>query len=129
MAFPEVDAPPVRQVARDIFQVRLSLPFALDHVNCYALREPAGWTLVDAGLNTARTRAEWNAAFAALGIRPDNLRQIFLTHMHPDHFGATGWLQQWGTVGSRVPPVVAPGSLPPCPGSITTRGRDLSCGP
>ena len=92
-------------VAPDIYQVRLPLPFALDHVNCYALRGPDGWTLVDAGLNTAAARAGWTAALDALAVTPGDVRQIVLTHFHPDHYGLTGWLQQWGTVDGALPPV------------------------
>lgn len=81
-------------VADDIYQVHLPLPFALNRVNVYLIRGADGWTVVDTGLNTPEARAAWDAAFTSLGFRPGELRQIVLTHAHPDHFGLAGWLQE-----------------------------------
>ena len=52
----------VREVAADIYQVRLPLPFALNHVNCYLLRDGDGWTILDTGLNRPEIHAGWRAA-------------------------------------------------------------------
>lgn len=82
-----------KEVADDIFQVRLPLPFALNIVNVYLLRDDDGWALIDSGLNTAEARAAWEAVFARLKIAPRQITRILLTHMHPDHFGMAGWLQ------------------------------------
>jgi glyoxylase-like metal-dependent hydrolase (beta-lactamase superfamily II) len=82
------------EIADAIYQVRLPLPFALNHVNCYLLREDDGrWTILDTGLHRSESVAAWQAAFAALAIQPDQIRQIVLTHTHPDHFGMAGALQ------------------------------------
>lgn len=81
------------EVARDIFLVPLPLPFALNSVNCYLLRDHERWTVVDTGLHTVTGELAWQAAFAELGLRPAAISQIVLTHFHPDHFGMAGWLQ------------------------------------
>ncbi|HHY56732.1 MAG TPA: MBL fold metallo-hydrolase [Chloroflexi bacterium] len=83
-----------QEVAAAIYRVRLPLPFALNHVNCYLLRDRDGWTILDAGLNRAEIYAGWQAAFAELGIAPSAIRRIIVTHMHPDHIGLAGRLQQ-----------------------------------
>ena len=79
-------------IARDIYWARLPLPMKLDHVNVYALRDAFGWTLVDTGFNSRRTRAIWQVLLAALpGDAP--LGRVVVTHHHPDHVGCAGWLQ------------------------------------
>jgi glyoxylase-like metal-dependent hydrolase (beta-lactamase superfamily II) len=84
----------LRAVAENIYQLRLPLPFALNHVNCYLLRDEGGWTLIDAGLNRPELRERWHGAWEELGIAPADIHRVVLTHMHPDHFGLAGWLQQ-----------------------------------
>ncbi|MBZ0275321.1 MAG: MBL fold metallo-hydrolase [Anaerolineae bacterium] len=84
---------PAVQVADGIYQVRLPLPFALNIINTYLLRDGAGWTVLDTGLNTAEGQAAWKAAFNHLNIHPRDIRRIILTHVHPDHYGMAGWLQ------------------------------------
>lgn len=83
----------MQPIAENIYQIRLPLPFALNHVNCYLLREADGWTMLDTGLNWPESQQAWQAAFAELQIDDGQLRRIILTHMHPDHFGAAGYFQ------------------------------------
>lgn len=89
-----MSATTIVQVAGDIWQVRIPLPYALNHVHCYLLRGPEGWSVVDCGLHWDAALATWEAAFQTLRLHPQHIRQIVLTHMHPDHFGLAGWLQQ-----------------------------------
>lgn len=84
-----------QSITPDIYQVVLPLPFALRSVNCYLLRAADGWVIIDTGLNVPEAREIWQAVFAELGIGPSDLKQIILTHVHPDHFGLAGWLQVW----------------------------------
>jgi glyoxylase-like metal-dependent hydrolase (beta-lactamase superfamily II) len=70
-------------------RVTLPLPWALDHVHCYALPGPEGWTIVDAGLGDPPTLAAWPAALAQLG---GPVHRLVITHYHPDHLGASGEL-------------------------------------
>lgn len=83
------------EIADGVLWLRISLPMALDHVNVYALRDDDGWTLVDTGLNTKRTRAIWEAVLdGPLAGVP--LRRLIVTHHHPDHVGLAGWFQSRG---------------------------------
>ena len=90
------DTPPENgvplQVAPGIHWVRLPLPMALDHVNCWVLAEEGGgWCIVDTGFDSRKTRALWTAALTALGGGP--VRRVIVTHHHPDHVGLAGWFQ------------------------------------
>lgn len=77
-----------------IYKERLPLPFRLDHVNCYAINGTGGWWLVDAGPNDESTRQAWLDFLEKHKIKAKDIKGIYLTHYHPDHYGAAGWLQQ-----------------------------------
>ncbi|MBI5119853.1 MAG: MBL fold metallo-hydrolase [Rhodospirillales bacterium] len=79
------------QVAPGIKWLRLPLPFKLDHINLWLLKDGAGWTLVDTGMNYDVTRQMWDGPLLAhLDERP--ITRILCTHMHPDHMGLAGYL-------------------------------------
>jgi glyoxylase-like metal-dependent hydrolase (beta-lactamase superfamily II) len=101
------DSPPYQQLTEDIYQVHIPLPFALNRVNCYLIRGDEGWTIVDTGLNLPEARGVWLRVFKALDVASTQIRQIVLTHVHPDHFGLAGWLQQHCRTdnGGATPPV------------------------
>lgn len=83
------------EVAPGILWLRLPLPMALDHVNVYALADDDGWTIVDTGMNSKKTRALWEAVLAGpLAGKP--VVRVLLTHHHPDHVGLAGWFQDRG---------------------------------
>ncbi|MDU8943511.1 MBL fold metallo-hydrolase [Ovoidimarina sediminis] len=90
------DTPPAPgaaiEVADGILWMRLPLPMALDHVNVYALDDGAGWTLVDTGFASRKTRGIWQSLLdGPLGGRP--VSRVLVTHHHPDHIGLAGWFQ------------------------------------
>lgn len=92
-------------VAEGIYQVRLPLPFALNIINCYLLRDGAGWAILDTGLNYPPAQSAWQAAFDLLKIRPEHITRIVLTHTHPDHYGMAGWFQAMGGEAGARPTV------------------------
>ena len=80
------------EVAQGVLWCRLPLPMKLDHVNCYALDDGDGWTVIDTGFASNKTRAMWEALMAGpMGGRP--VRRVVVTHHHPDHVGLAGWFQ------------------------------------
>jgi glyoxylase-like metal-dependent hydrolase (beta-lactamase superfamily II) len=82
------------EVAPGVFLLPVPIPIPLKYVNCYLCKGPSGWTLVDAGFHDELARDAWTRAFDELGIRPQDVDQILITHYHPDHLGAGGWLQE-----------------------------------
>ena len=93
------------EVAPGIKWVRMALPFALNHINVWLLRdeEPAdgdrparqGWSIVDCGIDSASTHANWEQLFQSeLDGLP--VLRVIVTHMHPDHIGSAHWLcERW----------------------------------
>ena len=74
-------------VAPGVHWLRQTLPFELAHINVWLLDDDAGPVLVDTGVAGSNTQAQWQAV---LGSRVPS--RLIVTHMHPDHAGAAGWL-------------------------------------
>lgn len=85
---------PPKEVLPGIYLAPIPIPIPLRYVNCYLMRGASGWTIVDAGYSNEMAYDAWHRTFAELGIRPQDVDQILVTHYHPDHLGAAGWLQQ-----------------------------------
>ena len=89
------DAPPARgrtiEVAPGVHWIRMPLPYALNHINLWAIEDGRGWAIVDTGVRNEETALVWGELFANA---PDQhpLTRVFVTHMHSDHVGMAGWL-------------------------------------
>ncbi len=90
-----------REVAPGLLWLRMPLPFALDHINLWAIADEdergPGWAIVDTGVKIPESLAAWRRLIAddgPLAATPQGARvtRIFCTHMHPDHVGMAGWL-------------------------------------
>jgi len=57
-------------------------------VAAYLLPGPEGWTLVETGPSTCREALL--AGIARAGVSPDEVRRVFVTHIHLDHAGGMG---------------------------------------
>lgn len=93
--FAKPDFGQMTEVAPRIFWLRLPLPMALDHVNCYLLEDDEGWSIFDCGLWNAPTLAIWEGLLAGPLARKPILRLI-VSHHHIDHIGMAGWFQARG---------------------------------
>lgn len=81
------------QIAPGVLWMRLALPFALNHVNVYALDDGDGWTLIDTGIGDAPTQLAWEALLAG-PLSGRRVNRLVCTHHHPDHFGMAGALSR-----------------------------------
>ncbi len=78
-------------MADDVTWLRMPLPFSLNHINLWLLRDGAGWVIVDTGVDTRHSREVWKQTFdGAMGGDPAT--HVIATHLHPDHIGCAGWL-------------------------------------
>jgi len=91
----------VLELAPGVRWLRMGLPFALDHINLWLLRDELdsvqGWSIVDCGVSNEATRAAWEQVFAGhLDGLP--VLRVIVTHFHPDHMGLAHWLtERWST--------------------------------
>ncbi len=87
------------EVAPGVRWLRMALPFALDHINLWLLRDRdaesgrEGWTIVDCGIASDATRAAWEQVFAS-ELQGLPVLRVIVTHMHPDHIGLAHWLTE-----------------------------------
>lgn len=87
------------ELAPGVKWVRMPLPFALDHINLWLLRDRfdghEGWTIVDAGICRDEVKAIWEAVFEN-ELEGLPVLRVIVTHMHPDHIGLAHWLcERW----------------------------------
>lgn len=100
-------------VAPGVKWLRMRLPFALDHINLWLLRDTLdgreGWTIVDCCISHEEAQAQWEEVFAhELDGLP--VLRVVVTHMHPDHIGLAHWLcEKWSGRGAGPPPAASGG--------------------
>jgi glyoxylase-like metal-dependent hydrolase (beta-lactamase superfamily II) len=99
--YPFDDQLPKTGATQDIYSglkwVRMPLPFALDHINLWLIRDcfegRDGWTLVDCGVSNQAIKDAWLNIFDA-ELEGLPIVRIIVTHMHPDHIGLASWLSE-----------------------------------
>lgn len=74
-----------------IGHVALPTPFPVGPVNCYLLLDDPV-TVVDPGMLWLQSTTQLAQALESAGRTIGDVEQILVTHGHPDHFGAAGWL-------------------------------------
>ncbi|MBS1160501.1 MAG: fold metallo-hydrolase [Proteobacteria bacterium] len=79
------------ELAPGVFWLRMPLPFQLDHINLWLLRDGDGWTIVDTGFPDDGVRQTWMQIIERLD---GPVRRLIVTHFHPDHLGLATWLME-----------------------------------
>ena len=74
----------LQEVASGIFWLRMPLPFDLDHINLYLLKDnhngQDGFALIDTGIGTRKTEQLWDDLLNILG-KP--ITKVIVTHYAP----------------------------------------------
>lgn len=79
------------QILDGIQWLRMPLPFSLNHINLWLLRDQQRWAIVDTGVGTDETIEIWHSVFDS-AMRGDPASHVIATHLHPDHVGCAGFL-------------------------------------
>lgn len=80
------------KVADGVYWLRMPLPISLDHINLWLLKDEGDlWTIIDTGYDAQVCKDVWGKVFSEF-CAPDKIKQIILTHFHPDHIGLASWL-------------------------------------
>jgi len=77
-------------------RVRLAMlptPFPVGAVNCWLFAERPV-TVVDPGMYLPESLQMFEDLLASEGLAVSDVDQVLLTHAHPDHFGAAGWITE-----------------------------------
>lgn len=82
-------------------------------IAAYVLRSGGECALIETGPGSCHTALI--AGLHDLGLKPEDIRKVFVTHIHLDHSGAAGW---WAQQGAQVfvhpkgaPHLIEPGKL------------------
>jgi glyoxylase-like metal-dependent hydrolase (beta-lactamase superfamily II) len=89
------------ELAPGVRWIRMALPFALDHINLWLLRDRLdgreGWTVVDCCVARDEAKAQWQQVFER-ELQGLPILRVLVTHMHSDHIGLAHWLcERWST--------------------------------
>jgi glyoxylase-like metal-dependent hydrolase (beta-lactamase superfamily II) len=79
--------------------VQIRLPMAgnpMRYVNGYLVEEPDGYTLIDCGWKADDVLAALHAGLAAAGAALLEVKRLFVTHFHFDHYGLAATLRRAG---------------------------------
>lgn len=87
------------EVAGGVYSFKIPLPYNFGAVNCYLLPDREVWWVVDPGLNDPSSRVIWRRELDVMGLRFTDIAGIIVTHLHPDHLGGAGWLQERSGAG------------------------------
>jgi glyoxylase-like metal-dependent hydrolase (beta-lactamase superfamily II) len=79
--------PEVEDIGGGVYRIPLPLPMdGLRAVNVYAITDPAGVDLIDAGIALVPARERLTAGLRQIGYELGDIRNFFVTHIHIDHY-------------------------------------------
>ena len=79
--------PEVEDLGGGVYRIPLPLPLdGLRAVNVYAITDPGGVDLIDAGIALVPARERLTAALRQIGYELGDIRNFIVTHVHIDHY-------------------------------------------
>ncbi len=84
----------ISEIQTDFYRITLRMPYRLRHVHAYLLAHDGELALFDTGLNMPGAYEMLEKDLASAGFSVNDIRHIFLTHVHTDHCSVAGLLQK-----------------------------------
>lgn len=89
----------IKQIKANLYRLRVHLPAnPLKYINCYLIKGPERFLLIDTGMNRKECLEEINGDLRGLRVDLNNT-DFFITHFHEDHIGLVSKL---ATGNSRI---------------------------
>ncbi|MGB9886388.1 MAG: MBL fold metallo-hydrolase [Moorellales bacterium] len=83
------------EIIEDVYRCKIPIPNnPLDYVMSYLIKSKNGCTIIDVGWDTPESLSAWERQLDQLGLGLEDIRQVIITHLHPDHYGLAGKLRQ-----------------------------------
>ena len=84
----------ISEIEKNFYRITLRMPYRLKHVHAYLLAHDDELALFDTGLNIPGAYEMLEKDLASAGFSVNDIRHIFLTHVHTDHCSVAGLLQK-----------------------------------
>jgi glyoxylase-like metal-dependent hydrolase (beta-lactamase superfamily II) len=83
------------EIIPGIYRLEIPIPNnPLGNTNVYLLRGTDGYLMIDAGWNNDKAFKSLLEQLSEIGISPDDISRIVITHAHADHYGLVGRLKE-----------------------------------
>ena len=84
----------ITEISQNLYRITLPMPFRLRHVHAYALVDGARIAIFDTGMHMPGAYERLEKDLKSIGRSVENITDIYLTHVHTDHCGMTGTIQE-----------------------------------
>jgi glyoxylase-like metal-dependent hydrolase (beta-lactamase superfamily II) len=84
----------ITEIQANFYRITLPMPYRLMHVHAYLLAQDKELALFDTGLNMPGAYETLEKDVTGAGFSINDIRHIFLTHVHTDHCSMAGILQK-----------------------------------
>jgi len=84
----------ITEISENFYRITLPMPFRLRHVHAYALNDGKRIALFDTGMHMPGAYEKLEADLRSIGRAVEDVSDIYLTHVHTDHCGMSGTIQE-----------------------------------
>jgi glyoxylase-like metal-dependent hydrolase (beta-lactamase superfamily II) len=84
----------ISEIEKNFYRITLRMPYRLRHVNAYLFAHDKELALFDTGLNTPGSYETLQKDLTGTGFSINDIKHIYLTHVHTDHCSMAGLLQK-----------------------------------